>query len=92
MGRSYDASVAYQECESDCDNGDCKAFSLQDDTRSSFIGNKRCFLYRASKEPSPESCADDPFNNLSCIYATTGGQFFITPAAKDQYNVQDLNA
>ena len=91
MGSSYDPNVAYEECESDCDSGDCKAFSLQDDTRPNFAGNKRCFLYKASKEPSPETCADDPFNTHSCTYATSGGQFFITPAAKAQYNVQDLS-
>lgn len=91
MGGSYAPNVAYQECESDCDSGDCKAFSLQDDSRSKFAGNKRCFLYKASKEPSPETCADDPFNTHSCTYVTSGGQFFITPAAKAQYNVQDLS-
>lgn len=90
MGASYEPSVAYSECEADCDNGDCKAFSLQDDTRANFIGNKRCFLYKASKEPSPESCANDPFSRSSCTYATSGGSFFITPAAKAQYNVQNL--
>lgn len=90
MGASYEPSVAYSECEADCDNGDCKAFSLQDDTRNNFIGNKRCFLYKASKEPSPEICANDPFSRSSCTYATSGGSFFITPAAKAQYNVQNL--
>jgi hypothetical protein len=90
MGSSYDPSVAYQECESDCDSGDCKAFSLQDDSRSNFAGYKRCMLYKASKEPSPEICANDPFNHPFCTYATFGGSFFVTPAAKDQYNVQNL--
>jgi len=90
MGSSYVPSVAYEECEFDCDNGDCKAFSLQDDTRSNFSGYKRCFLYKASKEPSPEICANDPFSLTLCSYATTGGSFFVTPAAKEQYNVQNM--
>ena len=90
MGSSYLPNVAYEECESDCDNGDCKAFSLQDDTRPAFNGYKRCFLYKESEEPSPAICANNPFSHPFCSYVTAGGSFFITPAAKDQYNVQDL--
>eukprot|EP00586_Coscinodiscus_wailesii_P001337 CAMPEP_0172488786 /NCGR_PEP_ID=MMETSP1066-20121228/18518_1 /TAXON_ID=671091 /ORGANISM="Coscinodiscus wailesii, Strain CCMP2513" /LENGTH=651 /DNA_ID=CAMNT_0013256243 /DNA_START=59 /DNA_END=2014 /DNA_ORIENTATION=- len=90
MGSSYNSSVAYQECENDCDNTDCKAFSLQFDYRTDFTGNKHCFLYKASKEPSPETCANDPFNQLLCTYPTGGGQFYITPAAMVKYNVLHL--
>jgi len=89
MGSSYVPSEAYQECEADCDNGDCKAFSLQD-YRTNFSGYKRCFLYKASKEPFPEICANDPFSHPFCTYATSGGSFFVTPAAREQYNVQNL--
>ena len=90
MGRSYNPNKAYQECKHVCDNTDCKAFSLQDDTRIDFIGNKRCFLYKNSKEPSPETCANDPFNQPLCTYFTLGGQFFITLAGKVKYNVLHL--
>ena len=90
MGKSYDPSVAYQECESACDIGDCKAFSLQDEYRPGKQGLKLCFLYKESGEPSPEVCANDPFNVSQCKYATANGQFFITPAAKAMYNVNDL--
>ena len=92
MGASYNPVDAYENCESDCDDSDCKAFSLQDDYRPGNEGKKFCFLYEESKTPKPDSCANDPFNQSqpSCSYFTTNGQFFITPSAKLQYNVQDL--
>lgn len=90
MRGSYIPSEAYEECEADCDDGDCKAFSLQDDYRPDFSGYKRCFLYKASKEPFPEICANDPFSHPFCTYATSGGSFFVTPAARALYNVQNL--
>lgn len=92
MGDSYFSSAAYEECQADCDNSDCKAFSLQDDYRPGKEGLRWCFLYKESQEPSPLACANDPFNEeaVSCAYTTQGGQFFITPAAKAEYNVDDL--
>jgi len=72
MGSNYDPSVAYQECEADCDDGDCKAFSLQDDYRPGNEGLKFCFLYKESAEPQPIACGNDPFNQkgVSCSYHT----------------------
>jgi parallel beta-helix repeat protein len=93
MGNSYSPETAYEECEADCDGGDCKAFSLQDDYRPGNEGLKFCFLYKEAAEPSPESCADDPFNvqGAACAYSTQNGQFFVTPTAKETYNVNDLS-
>lgn len=91
MGQSYDGAIAETNCANDCDNGDCKAFSLQKDYRPTApAGNLWCFLYKASEEPSPSICADDPFNNGQCTYGTQDGQFFITSEAKLVYNVQGI--
>mmetsp|Transcript_27583 Transcript_27583/g.41731 ORF Transcript_27583/g.41731 Transcript_27583/m.41731 type:complete len:585 (-) Transcript_27583:1085-2839(-) len=89
MGSSYNPETAEEECSLACDNGDCYAFSLQDDYRPGNEGLKLCFLYKESQEPSPEACQNDPFQLSSCTYATNNGQFFITPAAKYLYNVND---
>jgi len=85
MGSSYSPETAEEECALDCDNGDCYAFSLQDDYDNE--GLKWCFLYKESQEPSPESCQNDPFQLSSCTYHTTSGKFFITPETKELYNV-----
>mmetsp|Transcript_12959 Transcript_12959/g.27970 ORF Transcript_12959/g.27970 Transcript_12959/m.27970 type:complete len:338 (+) Transcript_12959:341-1354(+) len=93
MGNAYAPNVAHAACELDCDLGVCKAFSLQDDYRPNMVGMMRCFLYREDGEPSPEVCANDPFNRAdggTCAYATSNGQFFITPEAKEMYNVYNL--
>lgn len=93
MGNTYLPAIAHAACEADCDLGDCRAFSLQDDYRPGRDGMRWCFLYREVGEPSPEICADDPFNRAdggTCAYGTSNGQFFITPAARAQYNVNDL--
>lgn len=96
MGNSYDASEAYELCEQDCEAAKlsttgCKAFSLQDDYRPGNEGKRLCLRCKASEEPSPEACANDPFNNPggSCSYPTTDGQFFVSPEAKETYNVLD---
>mmetsp|Transcript_16663 Transcript_16663/g.36091 ORF Transcript_16663/g.36091 Transcript_16663/m.36091 type:complete len:650 (-) Transcript_16663:163-2112(-) len=92
MGNAYEPSVARAACERGCDVGDCRAFSLQDDYRPNMAGMRRCFFYRESGEPSPEVCASDPFNRAdggSCVYETSNGQFFITSAAREWYNVND---
>ena len=91
MGGSYPPSSAREECEADCDAGDCKAYSLQDDYRPSMKGMRRCFLYKESGEPRPNVCGDDPFNRPSCTYATSNGRFFVTAVARVEYNVRDLN-
>lgn len=92
MGGSYQPETAYDECAADCDGADCRAFSLQDDYRPGNEGLRWCFVYRESAEPSPAECADDPFNQqgASCAYGTSDGQFFVTPDAKEMYNVNDL--
>jgi len=92
MGSGYQPGTAYAECEVACDSptSDCRAFSLQDDYRPGNEGLRACFLYKASVEPK-ERCANDPFNaHKSCAYSTANGQFFITPSAKVEYNVNDL--
>lgn len=91
MGGSYPPSSAREECEADCDAGDCKAYSLQDDYRPNMEGMRRCFLYKESGEPRPAVCGDDPFNRPRCTYATSNGRFFVTAGARVEYNVRDLN-
>ena len=91
MGNSYPPSSAVEECGADCDAGDCRAYSLQDDYRPGMGGKSFCFLYRESKQPRPAVCRDDPFNRPRCTYATSNGRFFVTAAAKAEYNVKDLN-
>lgn len=89
MHSIYASSTARTQCEASCDqSGDCRAFSLQLDYRpQANAGDMMCFLYKESEEPSPRVCANDPFNKRKCRYATTDGQFFITPAARDEFNV-----
>ena len=91
MGKSYSPTAAIKSCMADCDNGDCKAFSLQDNYCPGKEDLKLCFLCKESAEPLPQACADDPFNRMGkfCGYGTAGGQFFITPAAKAMYNVNN---
>ena len=79
-------SVAYTSCEANYDNGDCKAFSLQDDYRPGNDGLKMYFLYKASAEPSPAACGND-LNAASCSYFTANG---LAPGAKATYNVKGL--
>jgi len=92
MGQGFPPGSAYEDCEAVCDSSDCRAFSLQDDYRPGNEGLRACFLCKASVEPK-QRCANDPFNaQQSCAYATTNGEFFITPSAKVEYNVNDLAA
>ena len=89
MHASYASATAKTECEESCDqSGDCRAFSLQLDYRpNANDGYMMCFLYKESQDPSPRICANDPFNRRKCRYSSTDGQFFITPAARDKFNV-----
>jgi hypothetical protein len=88
MHASYASATARTECELSCDQYDCCAFSLQLDYRpGANDGDMMCFLYKESQDPSPPVCANNPFNKRTCRYPTTDGQFFITPAARDEFNV-----
>jgi len=91
IGTSYSPSDAYEECLRKCDEGDCRAFSLQDDYRPGNDGMKFCFVYKDSQDPSPLECQNDPFNQNQpqCSYVTANGQFFITRTAKQLFNVND---
>lgn len=102
MYQSYLASEAKLECEAACDDaaakfaesgaseGGCQAFSLQQDYRPGGTGKRYCFLYKEAPAPDKAKCQSDPFNTDGCSYATTEGQFFITPAAMAKNSVKDL--
>jgi len=55
------------------------------------LGTLLYFFYKASTDPSPAVCADDPFNtnNGQCSYHTENGELYVTSEAKAEYNVQD---
>jgi len=82
----YTAPTAKENCANDCDENDCKAFSLQMDNEGQ-NGNRLCILYIKSKEPSLSSCASNPFNTSNCSSSTMDGQFFITFDAAKKYEV-----
>jgi len=88
MHASYPAYEAKEKCKNDCDLNDCKAFSLQFDYDKR-NGDRMCFLYLDSMEPSPESCGNNPFHHEFCSYPTQDGQFFIVHSAAKKYNVID---
>lgn len=91
MKGSFPSSSSLTQCQSLCESsGDCRAFSLQEDyAPNAAPDDEKCFLYKESVEPNPESCRDDPFNTNGCWYHTQNGRFYVRPEAKVRYNVMD---
>ena len=90
MYESYPAEKAKDECQYACDSNDCKAFSLQWDYDLN-NGDRMCFLYLESKDPSPLNCDLDPFHSDNCSYPTVDGQFFITKDAAKRHDVRGVD-
>eukprot|EP00978_Attheya_sp_CCMP212_P043460 scaffold284375_cov71-Attheya_sp.AAC.5 len=96
LHENSNAAFAPEQCESDCDNNDdCIAFLLQDDYRPNRERKKLCFLYKLPRNLHRKVVQMIPSIRsilvaLTLDYTPNDGQFFITPMAKEAYNVENF--